>query len=138
MRLSVYYPYNFTVMNTRLCIGCGKAISGRADKKFCKESCKSAYHYMRSSEKEDSLFKHIDKQLKTNRRILKDFNKAGKATVRKQVLIDEGFDPSYITHYWNAKNGNVYLFCYEYGFMKKTENNKEKYVLVSCQSSRVG
>ena len=109
-------------MNTKLCIGCGKPISGRADKKFCKESCKSAYHYMRSSEKEDSLFKNIDKQLKTNRRILKDFNKAGKATVRAQVLLDEGFNPKYFTHYWKNNKGDVYLFCYEYGFLKKMEN----------------
>ena len=80
-------------MKTRFCIGCGEAITGRADKKFCKESCKSAYHYMKSIEKEESLFKSIDKQLKTNRRILKEFNRAGKATVRKHVLIDEGFNP---------------------------------------------
>ena len=75
------------LMKTRLCIGCGEAITVRADKKFCKESCKSAYHYVRSSEKEDSLFKNIDKQLKTNRRILKNFNKAGKSH-RKETSIN--------------------------------------------------
>jgi len=127
-------------MKSRFCIGCGAPITGRADKKFCKESCKSAYHYMRSIEKEDSLFKNIDKQLKANRRILKDFNKAGKATVRKEVLIGEGFNPKYFTHYWKAKNGNVYIFCYDFGYMKKTENGKpacrqgrDKYVLVQWQ-----
>ena len=120
-------------MKTRLCIRCGELITGRADKKFCKESCKSLYHYQHSQEKEESLFKFIDKQLKTNRRILKDFNKAGKATVRKQVLIDEGFNPKFFTHYWKNKKGDVYLFCYEYGFLKKMENGKDKYVLVKWQ-----
>jgi len=120
-------------MKERKCIRCGEPIKGRLDKKFCKESCKSAYHYEQSLERSDSLFKTIDKQLKTNRRILKEFNRAGKATVRKQVLLDEGFNPKYFTHYWKAKNGNVYLFCYEYGYMKKSENNKEKYVLVQWQ-----
>ena len=120
-------------MKTRFCIGCGETFTGRADKKFCKESCKSAYHYMRGIEKEVSLFKHIDKQLKTNRRILKEFNRAGKATVRAQVLLDEGFNPKYFTHYWKNKKGDVYLFCYEYGFLKKTENHNEKYVLVQWQ-----
>lgn len=120
-------------MKTRFCTGCGEPISGRSDKKFCKDSCKSAHHYLRSVEKEDSQFKRIDKQLKTNRRILKEFNKAGKATVRKEVLIDEGFNPKFFTHYWKTKNGNLYLFCYEYGFMQKEENSKTKYVLVQWQ-----
>jgi len=120
-------------MKTRFCVGCGDPIFGRADKKFCKESCRSGYHYMRSVEKEDSLFKRVDKQLKTNRRILKEFNKAGKATVRKEVLVGEGFNPKFFTHYWKAKNGSLYLFCFEYGFMQKIENNKAKYVLVQWQ-----
>jgi len=120
-------------MKARTCVRCGDTIEGRLDKKFCSESCKSAYHYELSLQNEESLFKIIDRQLKRNRRILKEYNRAGKATVRKQVLIDEGFDPKYFTHYWKAKNGNVYLFCYEYGFMKKFENDKEKYVLIQWQ-----
>jgi hypothetical protein len=31
---------------------------------------------------QDSLYRQIDKQLKTNRRILKEYNKAGKAAIR--------------------------------------------------------
>ena len=120
-------------MKEQFCLQCGEPFSGRTDKKFCTESCRSTYHYYQSLEKEDSLYTTIDKQLKTNRRILKEFNRAGKATVRKQLLMDEGFDPKYFTHYWKAKNGNVYLFCYEYGFMKKIDNDKEKYVLVQWQ-----
>ena len=120
-------------MNEQVCLQCGEPFSGRADKKFCSESCRSTHHYYHSQDKEDSLYKTIDKQLKTNRRILKEFNRAGKATVRKQVLLEEGFNPKYFTHYWKAANGNVYLFCYEYGFMKKFEREKEKYVLVKWQ-----
>lgn len=120
-------------MKQRACKGCGELIEGRIDKKFCNESCKSAYHYELSKTNGASMYKSIDTQLKLNRRILKEFNRAGKATVRRQVLLDEGFDPKYFTHYWKAANGNVYLFCYEYGFMKKIENNKEKYVLVQWQ-----
>jgi hypothetical protein len=29
--------------------------------------------------------------------------------------------------------GNLYLFCYGYGFMKQQENGKSKYVLVQWQ-----
>lgn len=121
-------------MKSRYCISCGGSIAGRADKKFCNDICKSAYHYIQNSEGEDSLYKHIDKQLKLNRRILKEYNKAGKATVRKTVLLDEGFSPKYFTHYWKNSKGDVYLFCYEYGFLKKTENGKEKYVLITWQN----
>jgi hypothetical protein len=120
-------------MKTRYCVGCGEPLVGRADKIFCNESCKATYHYRRNTDNQDSLYRQIDKQLKTNRRILKEYNKAGKATVRKTVLLNEGFDPKYFTHYWKNKKGDVYLFCYEYGFLKKTENNKEKYVLVQWQ-----
>ena len=130
MRLSVYYPFKIIDMKKRRCLQCGDPVIGRLDKKFCDESCKAAYHYQHSTDKEDSLFKRIDKQLKTNRRILKEYNKAGKATVRKSVLIDRGFNPKYFTHYWKNKKGDVYLFCHEYGFLKRIENNREKYVLV--------
>ena len=120
-------------MKQRICLHCGDPLKGRIDKKFCNEACRSAFHYYQNQEKEESIFKTIDKQLRTNRRILKEFNKARKATVRKEMLLEEGFNPRYFTHYWKAKNGNVYLFCYEYGFMKKIENDKEKYVLIQWQ-----
>ena len=84
-------------------------------------------------EKEDNLFKKIDKQLRLNRRLLKIFNKAGKSTVRKEELLKAGFNPKYFTHYWKNQKGDVYLFCYEYGFLEKNENNKSKYVLVQWQ-----
>lgn len=117
------------------CLDCGEEIEGRKDKKFCSSYCKSSYHYNKNKDKKKGLFQTIDEQLKRNRRILKKFNKAGKATVRTEVLHKEGFNPKYFTHGWRAKsNNNLYLFCYEYGFMKTSENGKEKYVLVTWQS----
>ena len=104
------------------CPECGKDIEGRIDKLFCTSYCKSSYHYKRTRDDESNLFKKIDNQLKLNRRILKEYNKAGKAIVRKQTLHEEGFDPKYFTNYWKAKNGNLYLFCYEFGFMETKEH----------------
>ena len=115
------------------CLDCGTMLKGRRDKKFCSDHCKASYHYQRNKNKAGSLFKKIDAQLKENRRILKQYNRAGKATVRQELLLTEGFDPRYFTHYWKAQNGNVYLFCYEYGFLKTLENEKTKYVLVQWQ-----
>ncbi len=115
------------------CPYCHEMIQGRSDKKFCSPYCKSAYHYQQNKSQPDSLFSTIDRQLKTNRRLLKAYNKAGKSTVRKEAFLTEGFNPRYFTHYWKAQNGNLYLFCYEFGFMELKEHNSTKYVLVKWQ-----
>ena len=95
---------------SKTCLNCDAELVGRAGKKYCSDYCKSNYNYEKNKLKEDSLFKKIDNQLKLNRRLLKEFNRAGKATVRKEKIIEEGFDPNYFTHYWKNKKGDVYLF----------------------------
>jgi hypothetical protein len=120
-------------MQKRKCPQCNDSFEGRTDKVFCSDYCKSAFHYEKNKSKEKSRFKLVDEQLKTNRRILAKFNKSGKATVQKQIIEAEGFNPGFFTNYWKTQKGDVYLFCYEYGFLKKTENGKTKYVLVKWQ-----
>tara|TARA_B100000768_G_C11234331_1_gene356526 strand:- start:68 stop:448 length:381 start_codon:yes stop_codon:yes gene_type:complete len=115
------------------CLNCAEVIEGRVDRKFCSGYCKSNYHYRLNKGKESSFFIKVEKQLKLNRRILKDYNKAGKATVRVNVLLELGFDPHFFTHYWKNRKGNVYLFVFEFGFLKREENGKLKYVLVKWQ-----
>lgn len=115
------------------CLNCGEEIYGRIDKKFCNSYCKTNFHYQRRKSKEPSKFQLIDQQLKHNRNLLKHFNAAGKAFVRKSELQKKGFDPKYFTHYWKNPKGEVYLFCYEYGFLAKKEHSIDKYVLVRWQ-----
>ena len=115
------------------CLDCNKELTGRSDKRFCDLHCKSAYHYRRSLEEAPRFFDKVDNQLKQNRRILKQYNKAGKAIVRSKRLLDEGFNPHFFTHYWKNQKGDVYLFVYEFGFLKRMENNIEKYVLIQWQ-----
>ena len=123
-----------------VCLNCEEDLKGRKGKKFCSDYCRSNFHYQRNKEKTSSRFKIIDKQLKLNRRLLQQFNKAGKSTVRAEKLLETGFNPNYFTNYWKNKKGDVYLFCYEYGFLKKIEsfdwaqgNKKVKYILVEWQ-----
>jgi hypothetical protein len=71
--------------------------------------------------------------LRLNRKLLKEFNKGGKVIVRAEVLKELGFDSNFFTHYWKNTKGDVYLFVYEYGFLKRTENNVEKYILIQWQ-----
>ena len=115
------------------CVECGEKIEGRIDKIFCSSYCKSAYHHKKNRGKEQSFYLKIDKQLKLNRQLLNHFNKAGKAVIRKDELLKTGFNPKYFTHYWKNQKGDVYLFCYEYGFLEKKEGDKIKYVLVQWQ-----
>lgn len=117
----------------KTCISCGKIIEGRSDKKFCDSYCKSSYHYKKAQEEAPRFYNKLDNQLKLNRRILKSYNKAGKATVRCQLLLEQGFNPNFFTHYWKNTKGDVYLFVFEYGFLKRRENKNEKYVLIKWQ-----
>ncbi len=115
------------------CLSCGKLLIGRSDKKFCDPYCKSSYHYKKSIEDEPRFYNKVDNQLKLNRKILKHYNKAGKATLRAETILELGFDPIFFTHYWKNKKGDIYLFVYEYGFLKRKEGRNEKYVLIKWQ-----
>ena len=116
-----------------ICLECAEPIEGRIDKIFCDTHCKSSYYYKKKKAENLSLFKQIDSQLKQNRKLLKHYNQAGKATIRKDKLIKAGFNPGYFTHYWKNRKGDVYLFCYEYGFLAKEEHQVQKYVLIKWQ-----
>ena len=120
-------------MDNQQCLNCGKAMEGRRDKKFCDVHCKSSYHYEKMMNEKPKFFYQVDQQLKLNRRILKKYNVGGKVTVRQELLLDDGFNPKFFTHYWKNTKGDVYLFVYEFGFMKRYENGKEKYVLIKWQ-----
>ncbi len=115
------------------CRHCGKELSGRTDKKFCDPQCKSAYQYQIEKQNPERFYNKVDNQLKLNRRLLKEYNKGGKVTIRSSVLLELGFDPNFFTHYWKNQKGEVYLFVYEYGFLNKNEKGKDKYVLVTWQ-----
>jgi hypothetical protein len=115
------------------CLACNKVIDGRSDKKYCDPHCKSAYHYRKSREETPKFYIKVQQQLKLNRKILKSYNKAGKATVRIETLTSQGFNDNFFTHFWKNTKGDVYLFVYEYGFLKVKDNNRTKYVLIKWQ-----
>lgn len=117
----------------KTCLFCENELRGRTDKKFCDAQCKSANQYQKSKEQPERFYNKVDNQLKLNRKIMKEYNKGGKAIVRSNTLKEEGFNPNFFTHYWKNKNGDVYLFVYEYGFLKRLERNIEKYVLIKWQ-----
>ncbi|AUC80758.1 hypothetical protein [Lacinutrix sp. Bg11-31] len=119
-------------MVIKKCPICSTIVKGRTDKIFCSAKCKSIDQYEKRQETE-AFYLIVDRKLRTNRKILKKYNKSGFSTLRKSKLICEGFDPKFFTHYWKNQKGEIYLFVYEYGFLKKKYNGKEKYILVTWQ-----
>jgi len=102
---------------SRLCLECGKSLKGRSDKKFCDDYCRNA-HNNKAKIEENSYVRNIHKYLQRNRRILEEL--LGKESMVKQPksnLINKGFHFHYHTHQYINKKGNIYYFCYEFGFL---------------------
>jgi len=113
------------------CKECDVKLTGRLGQKFCSVYCKSAFHYKNYKENKPSTYVKIDSQLKHNRRILKSYNVSGQSQIKKDILLKEGFDFIYFTHIWKAKNGNIYHFCFEFGYRDLNDNGK--YMLIMWQ-----
>jgi hypothetical protein len=102
---------------TRCCLQCNKPLKGRADKKFCDDYCRNAYNN-RSKLEEHTYVRHVNQVLKKNRRVLEELlGNEGMAKQPKLNLINKGFQFQFHTHQYKNKNGQVYYFCYEYGFL---------------------
>lgn len=104
--------------NTKACLECGKAVKGRADKKFCDDYCRNAYNNKINSDN-SAVVRQVNAILKKNRKLLEDSFKPGEELCKttKQKLIDKGFQFKYLTHTYTNKKGNVYYFSYEYGYL---------------------
>lgn len=99
----------------RLCLSCGEPLIGRADKKFCNDSCRNN-HYHQQHKGPINFIRNINNQLKRNRSILEKLNPESKTTVRKKQMEKEGFNFKYFTHTYTTKEGRVYYFVYDQGY----------------------
>ena len=105
------------------CLQCGEKIVGRIDKKFCDAQCRNSYNNKTKRENE-KLINDINRILRKNRIILKQFNPEGKTTVRKEYLTKLGFDFKFHTHTFVTNSGIHYKFCYEYGYFELEDGIK--------------
>lgn len=99
------------------CLYCDNKISGRTDKKFCNDYCRNAYNNQLKSVN-SPVVRNINNVLIKNRRILEAAlgnEKMMKQT--KEKLLQQGFSFKYFTHNYTNQKGDVYLFCYEYGYL---------------------
>lgn len=113
-----------------ICLYCGNQLKGRNDKRFCDHQCRNAWHNSNQNRSE-AYIKGINKILRKNRAILRYASPEGKTTVRKDFLLDLGFNFNYITNTYQTKNKNTYNFCYDYGYLKLED---EKVLIVKWQN----
>jgi hypothetical protein len=114
---------------TRTCLECETKLRGRADQKFCSDQCRNAYNNARNSDA-NHYMRNTNNSLRKNRRILEEVlsnKKDGKGIVNLKTLSKLGFNFDLMTSIYTTKSGNVYYFCYEYGYQKLED---EKYMVV--------
>ncbi len=99
------------------CQECGRPFQGRSDKKFCADSCRNAFNN-RINGAQHNYMRNINNVLARNRRTLEKLNPNGKVKTTRSALIRNGFDFSYLTSTYETRNGDIYKFCYEYGYLE--------------------
>lgn len=107
----------------RNCRNCTKTLRGRVDKKFCNDYCRNNYNNQFKPEK-NHYVRTVNNWLLKNRRILESVLPATKECIRvnKEKLQQLGFLFPYHTHTYMNRKGNVYFYCYEYGYMPLCED----------------
>lgn len=102
----------------KVCVECQEEFQGRIDKKFCSDSCRSAYHN-RLNGSVNNFVRSINNILRKNRRILAELNPEGKTTISRERLQELGFKFSYFTNEYQTRTGRIYKFCYDQGWIEQ-------------------
>lgn len=100
----------------KACPECGEKIIGRADKKFCSDSCRNS-HNNRNNRDSKNLMRNVNNKLRKNYRILEVLNPEDKTKVPLAKLADAGFDFNYFTSIYTTKKGTIYYFVYDQGYL---------------------
>ncbi len=108
-------------MTKKKCLECEEPIQGRSDKKFCSDMCRNAYNNKLNSDVTNHM-RYVNNILRKNRRILEELNPQGKTSVHRDKLTDKGFHFDYFTSIYKNKKGDIYYYCYEYGYLSTGEN----------------
>ncbi|WP_153797082.1 hypothetical protein [Foetidibacter luteolus] len=100
------------------CLSCGKALHGRADKKFCNDYCRN-YHNNQLKINSGNYVRSVNNVLLKNRRVLEKLlpETEGMIKVPRDKMLHAGFQFTYMTHTYTNKKGNIYYFCYDYGYL---------------------
>jgi predicted nucleic acid-binding Zn ribbon protein len=101
----------------KLCPECGREVIGRVDKKFCSDYCRNAYNN-KMNRNSNNLIRNTNNLLRKNYRILEEINPNQKTKTTKDILQRKGFNFNYFTSIYTTKNGKVYYFIYDQGYLE--------------------
>lgn len=102
-------------MNINTCLMCGKGLSGRLDKKFCCDACRSEYHNRRRR-REARHVSPVNRILSKNRRILIRTIQSGSEVVAYTSLASKGFNFAvYTSRLKRVLHPDIYQ-CYDYKY----------------------
>lgn len=119
-------------LSPKSCLKCGKSLVGRADKKFCDAYCRNSFNNEHKSDDEQYMLL-VNSQMRKNRGILRTLCPEGKATVRKEVMDQMGFNFRFFTDIYRSRKGGVYYMCYDFGFAPIYEREIQKALIVRRQ-----
>lgn len=99
------------------CLECGDKVRGRSDKKFCSDLCRNAYNNKLNRD-ENKYIRRVNSILRKNRKALAYLVEINKTKVQRKDLAELDFNFSYHTEIYTTKKGNIYKFCYDYGYLE--------------------
>ena len=114
------------------CLECGEKILGRADKKFCSDSCRNTYNNILNKDNKN-LIRNINNRLRRNYRILESLNKEEKTKTTKERLLRLGFNFEYFTGIYTTKSGSTYYYLYDQGYLPL---DNDFYLLVKSKTEK--
>lgn len=100
------------------CLVCKARLSGRTDKKYCSDACKSWYHRALRANTDKATTK-IDAILHRNRSILLEIigKHNDKIKIPRLDLERRKFNFTYFTHLVMNKHGKEYRYVYDLAYM---------------------
>ncbi len=102
----------------RYCPNCNGLITGRSDKRFCSDACRTMYNNRLYRERREELIR-IDRILKKNHSIIDRLYSSGKRKISFVALFGLGFNFDYITSMREnpSSGGSFIMGCYDYTFI---------------------
>ncbi len=103
----------------RLCRECGRKLLGRADQRFCNDTCRNTYNRQEkrrlAAETADFTEETVITILKNNHLLLRSFNKnqVVECFVDKEKLYKAGFNFNFCTGCYLETDGKLRYYCFE-------------------------
>lgn len=111
-----------TESQAKTCRYCKKNLRGRADKKFCDDSCRTMYHNQGYTQ--PLHVREINYILMRNRKIILELLGNNKMIrYSRESLLHYGFTPWHFTEARARPGGSIIHYCYETGFMEIGNNS---------------